>query len=311
MDSKKATTLSEQIALLRRRGMTIDDESKAKEVLLDIGYYRLGFYWFPYEKAHPQKGLRTHEFRKGARFDHVVKLYYFDFNLRNMLMKYLNRIEINFKTFLTYHVSTLYPDSPTWFADPAIVSREYIQEFDKIVYTDKFKKSYPAIKRHHQIHKNDRYAPAWKTIEYMTFGAVIHLFHALLDQSTRMAICRHFGIRQQKIFDSYMKVVLLIRNYCAHGNILYDLALPTSFTKGPASFKKRSDGQIENVMKEVDYQNLGGALRVILYMIGCVSKNRQQDMKEELRELFKREVDIRDILNQATGIKDIDDFLKG
>ncbi len=46
-------------------------------------------------------------------------------------------------------------------------------------------------------------------------------------------------------------------------------------------------------------------------MIGCVSKNRQQDMKEELRELFKREVDIRDILNQATGIKDIDDFLKG
>ena len=301
MSSKRATTLSEQIALLRQRGMTIDDECKAKEVLLDIGYYRLGFYWFPYEKVHPQKGLRTHEFREGARFDHVVKLYYLDFNLRNMLMKYLNRIEINFKTFLTYHVSTLYPDSPTWFADPAIISSEYIQEFDKIVYTEKFKKSHPVIKRHHQIHKNDRYAPAWKTIEYMTFGAVIHLFQALLDQSTRITICGHFGIRQQKIFDSYMKVLLDIRNHCAHGGVLYDLALPRPIKKGPAGKKN---------MEPADYQGLYGALRVVLYMIGNVSKNRQQDLKNELRELFEQNTDVREILTLTTGIRDIDTFLE-
>ena len=301
MSSKRATTLSEQIALLRQRGMTIDDERKAKEVLLDIGYYRLGFYWFPYEKVHPQKGLRTHEFREGARFDHVVKLYYFDFNLRNMLMKYLNRIEINFKTFLTYHVSTLHPDSPTRFADPAIISGEYIQEFDKIVYTEKFKKSHPVIKRHHQIHKNDRYAPAWKTIEYMTFGAVIHLFQALLDQSTRITICGHFGIRQQKIFDSYMKVLLDIRNHYAHGGVLYDLALPRPIKKGPAGKKD---------MEPADYQGLYGALRVVLYMIGNVSKNRQQDLKNELRELFEQNTDVREILTLTTGIRDIDTFLE-
>lgn len=301
MSSKRATTLSEQIALLRRRGMIIDDEAKAQEVLLDIGYYRLGFYWFPYEKVHPQKGLRTHEFREGARFDHVVKLYYFDFNLRNMLMKYLNRIEINFKTFLTYHVSTLHPDSPTWFADPAIISSEYIQEFDKIVYTEKFKKSHPVIKRHHQIHKNDRYAPAWKTIEYMTFGAVIHLFQALLDQSTRITICGHFGIRQQKIFDSYMKVLLDIRNHCAHGGVLYDLALPRPIKKGPPGEKN---------MEPADYQGLYGALRVVLYMIGNVSKNRQQELKNELRALFEQNTDVREILTLTTGIRDIDTFLE-
>lgn len=308
MSSKRATTLSEQIALLRRRGMIIDDEAKAQEVLLDIGYYRLGFYWFPYEKVHPQKGLRTHEFREGARFDHVVKLYYFDFNLRNMLMKYLNRIEINFKTFLTYHVSTLHPDSPTWFANPEIVSDKYIKGFKKKY--GSLREKYSIIQHHHEIHKEDKYAPAWKTIEYMTFGAVIHLFQELLDQSTRITICGHFGIRQQKIFDSYMKVLLDIRNHCAHGNTLYDLALPTSLKKGPASFKKWPDGQIKNVMKETDYQNLYGALRVILYMTRCVSENRKQDLKEELRGLFKQNTDIIDILYQATGINDIDDFLR-
>ena len=46
---KQATTIEEQIALLKNRGMFIGDEEKAKEILMDIGYYRLGFYWFPFD----------------------------------------------------------------------------------------------------------------------------------------------------------------------------------------------------------------------------------------------------------------------
>lgn len=33
---KKATTIDEQIAILRKRGMIISDKEKAKETLLDI-----------------------------------------------------------------------------------------------------------------------------------------------------------------------------------------------------------------------------------------------------------------------------------
>lgn len=42
--------------------MIIDNEDKAKEVLSDVGYYRLGFYWFPFESSYPCKVGRTHEF---------------------------------------------------------------------------------------------------------------------------------------------------------------------------------------------------------------------------------------------------------
>lgn len=94
--------------------------------------------------------------------------------LRNILTKYLNRIEINFRTFLTYHVSNKHQDSPTWFVDPAVVSMPYVQSFDREVYTSKFKLN-PAIKHHHKTHINDKYAPAWKTIELMTLGEVIYL----------------------------------------------------------------------------------------------------------------------------------------
>lgn len=120
---KRATTIDEQIAILRNRGLIIANEHKAKEHLLDIGYFRLGFYCFPFEKDYPQKVNRTHIYNEGTIFEDVVKLYYFDFDLRNLLMRYINRIEINFRTYLTYSVSNKYKDSPTWFADPAIMNK--------------------------------------------------------------------------------------------------------------------------------------------------------------------------------------------
>ena len=45
---KKAFTIEQQIEKLKSHGMVFDDEDKAKEILLDVGYYRLGFYSFPY-----------------------------------------------------------------------------------------------------------------------------------------------------------------------------------------------------------------------------------------------------------------------
>ena len=46
---KQAKSFDEQISILRRNGVVINDEIKAKEYLSDIGYYRLGFYTFPFE----------------------------------------------------------------------------------------------------------------------------------------------------------------------------------------------------------------------------------------------------------------------
>ena len=43
----KATTIEQQIALLQARGMALQ-EPQARQVLLDIGYYRLGFYAYPF-----------------------------------------------------------------------------------------------------------------------------------------------------------------------------------------------------------------------------------------------------------------------
>ncbi|MDE5642388.1 MAG: Abi family protein, partial [Muribaculaceae bacterium] len=80
--AKSATTIEQQLDLLKSRGLTISDIEKAKEILLDVGYYRLGFYLFPFEKSYPNLRNRTHEYIEGASFEDAVNLYYFDFDLR-------------------------------------------------------------------------------------------------------------------------------------------------------------------------------------------------------------------------------------
>ena len=73
--TKRATTISEQIELLKSRGMAIPDEHKAEEILMDIGFYRLGFYAFPFEKDFPCLENRSHKYKSGTSFTDVVDLY--------------------------------------------------------------------------------------------------------------------------------------------------------------------------------------------------------------------------------------------
>lgn len=42
---KQATTFANQISILESRGVIVNDHDKAEEILSDIGYYRLGFYF--------------------------------------------------------------------------------------------------------------------------------------------------------------------------------------------------------------------------------------------------------------------------
>ncbi len=41
---EKAYTIDQQITKLKSNGMTFDDEEKAKEILLDVGYFILSLF---------------------------------------------------------------------------------------------------------------------------------------------------------------------------------------------------------------------------------------------------------------------------
>lgn len=273
--TKPATTIDEQLDLLKTRGLAIQDEDKAREILLDIGYYRLGFYLFPFEKSYPQLRNRTHEYIDGATFEDAVKLYYFDFDLRLLLNRYLTRIEIAFRTALIYNLSNKYSPNSVWFISPSVVSRSYARDFENKVYTADFKRN-PIIQRHHQKNPNDRFAPSWKTLEFMTFGAVMKLYEQLKERDDKILIAQKLGIRQVVTFESYMHTIREVRNACAHGHLLYDLRLPRRINRGPAHITPQESG------------NIVGALRVIRYMMAQISTKRADDLGASVKSLYEK-----------------------
>ena len=265
-----ATTIDEQIQILKNRGMVFDcQEEKVKEQLLDIGYYRLGFYWFPFEVD------KSHNFKEGTRFSDCVQLYYFDTDLRHLLVKYTNRIEINFRTKVVFEASNYYKEKPTWFINSEIINSSYISGFLKVY--EKLKNDNKFIKKHHVKYHRHKVAPAWKTIEFLTFGSVFNLYKSMLNHDLKKKIALHYGLKKHYKLQNYLGVTLFIRNACAHGAVIYDIQTHKEIEKIPAI-------QFNND----DRHSLDSAIKVIHYLLTHISKNRADDFDVEFRELVDK-----------------------
>ena len=288
---KLATNVDEQIAKLESRGMTIGDKNKAKECLLDIGYFRLGFYWFPFEESYPRKVNRTHDFKDGTCFDYAIQLYYFDYDLRNILLKYINRIDINFRTKLIYHASNRYKQYPFWYQDDKYVNNAFLDS-DVMKKAMKNASKEDVIIQDMKAHKRN-VSPAWKAMEFFSFGAAISLYNNLKEGPLKCETSNLYGISSPNNFLSYIDTVRKLRNYCAHGKVLYDKNLPEAISNGPLGYLGNNKTQIF------------GAYRVLEYLLGQVSQKRVQDMTQEVKALFDKMPDdiVKQIILQNSGFQ--------
>lgn len=290
--AETATTIDQQLSLLESRGMAIGDKEKSREYLLDIGYYRLGFYWFPFEKTYPRKVKRDHKFKDGTALDYAIKLYYFDFDVRNLFLRYISRIEINLRTTIIYYVSNAYKDNPYWYVDSKVIDQNTINspEYQKAL-ADLAKE--PLIKLDRKQHGKRPYAPAWKALEFMSFGTIIKLYESIKNPHLQCDIAEVYGMSHPSQFSNYINTVRKLRNYCAHGKVLFDLHLDEAIGNGPL-------GNLGN-RKTM----LSGMYMVFRYFLEIISTNRVKEMEEELLRAFERipYPDVRKVIFDNTGFR--------
>jgi abortive infection bacteriophage resistance protein len=89
--TKPPLPLDEQIELLKKRGLFISDEKKAKEYLRQIGYFRLTGYFKYYQNT------KTNQFYDGVTFEQITNLYEFDEQLRILTLEAIAKIEVSLK----------------------------------------------------------------------------------------------------------------------------------------------------------------------------------------------------------------------
>lgn len=279
---KIATNIDEQLDLLEGRGMLLGDREKAKEYLLDIGYYRLGFYWHYFETD------AQHNFLANTKLETIRELYYFDFDLKYLLSKYIYRIEVHFRTQLVYLVSNKHMDTPTWFIDKKVVSEHIIKFIDKIYNgnDEAFKRNNKPIKKHHIKYINDKYAPAWKTLEFFTFGQINKLFKALKDDDLKSQIACSYGYSDLAAFQSHITAIVNIRNICSHNGILFDHNQPIGVRKIPNKQYR---------IKSRNQTNLNASICVIFSILSIISKNRANDLKTQLDKLIAENMAIPEL----------------
>jgi abortive infection bacteriophage resistance protein len=78
----------------------------------------------------------TDIFKDDIKISNIVDLYYLDANLKYILLKYINRIELNFRTKLIYFVSMKFKKDPIWFVNNSIMEQDFIDNFENI-YSEK------------------------------------------------------------------------------------------------------------------------------------------------------------------------------
>lgn len=267
----KALTIDEQIEKLINRGLKIEDKEKPKEILLDIGYYRLGFYWYYFQDNSP-----NHNFTCNINLEEIIKLYYLDFDIKHLLSRYIYRIEVHFRTQLIYIVSNHYPNNNIWYIDDSVVDKHILKEFNNIYYNLRNSRN-NTISKHHSKHKNSTYAPAWKTFEFLTFGQIFKFYKHLKDEELKKKIASIYGFRNCKMLENYFLSIINIRNICSHNGILYDYNQPKAIKTIPNKYYR---------IKGDNKSNLNASIKLILFILSKISRNRAEELEIKLKEIF-------------------------
>jgi len=275
---KGPTTVPEQIQLLKSRGLTIDDENLALQYLSHVSYYRLGEYWYSL-----QSDKENHLFKPQSVFSDVIFLYEFDRELRMLLFDVIERIEISLRTKLIYHLSHEY--DPWWFQNFDLFSDNLalvktLANIEEEISRSKEK----YIKDHFKKHKDDqRFPPAWKTLEQTSFGSLSKLYGNLKNTiKSKDLIAVELGAVNHTYLPSWLQSIAQIRNYCAHHSRLWNKNLPGS----PKLLSNPPHDWINEVPKQHEFPQLYIHLCLMKYLINII--HPINDFTNKLSELLKK-----------------------
>lgn len=208
--TKHPITLSEQIDLLKQRGLIIDDETETTAVLERISYFRLASYWRVMEEDKMQ-----HVFKPNSHFSIVLTLYQFDSELKALVFNSIQRIEIAVRTRIIQQFSMKY--GSFWFMDKQLFVSEDIFQRNLTSLRNLVERSIEDfVLEHFQRYDEPDMPPAWKSLEVATLGILSRIYSNFSDNALKKQVARSFTIPQHEFMRNWLENLTIIRNVCAH-----------------------------------------------------------------------------------------------
>ena len=219
MIDKQFKNLDEQIDILKHKGLIINNEKYAKQVLLRENYFFLNGYRHLFLKSEENK-----QFKQGTTFEELYSLFLFDRSFRNVLFKYLLVIENNLKSIISYQLSKKY----------GYREKDYLKDknFTQIPerqaqLNDLLKKMKRQIRVNGSQHSatlhyvsNYGYIPLWILVKVLSFGIVSEMY-SILKVEDQKEISKIYEVESETLL-VYLPILANYRNLCAHEDILYE-----------------------------------------------------------------------------------------
>ena len=208
--TKQPITLEEQIELLKRRGLIIDNEAEAIAVLERISYFRLASYWRPMEQD-----KLLHVFKPNSHFSNVLTLYRFDAELKSLVFNSIQCIEIAVRARMIQQFSMKY--GSFWFMDEQLFTSEDIFQKNLASLRNAVERSIEDfVVEHFQRYDEPDMPPVWKSLELATLGTLSRIYSNFSDNAVKKQVARSFTIPQHEFMRNWLENLTIVRNVCAH-----------------------------------------------------------------------------------------------
>ena len=205
-------SFEQQLELLTERGLIIEDKGQAAEYLSSVNYYRLSGYILSF---------KTRDlFHRGVTFDHIVAVYEFDRNLRNLLTGLLELIEISTRTGIAYFLGRIDREAHLHGKHFLIEGEHsnFLKNYFRI--TDEARRGHELFVEHHDA-KYGGILPIWAAVEIMSFGVLSRMFRALKNDIKKSLCSEFFGVNWVYM-QSWLHALAHLRNVSAHYGRIYD-----------------------------------------------------------------------------------------
>ena len=242
MADKDFKTIDEQLQILHSRGLSIDNDEIAKKFLLHNNYYRISGYSLT---------LRKNDiFSSKAKFQNIMDIYNFDHELRHILLKYLEIIEVTFKSIYAYEFTKVH--GATGYLDSSLFSDETkYREIIKKSENQKILRLYHEPYLKHFVNDLQQDIPLWAYVDLLTIADISFLY-AISEKQIKKDVALHFSLKMSKndiILGKFMHSMTIIRNLCAHGSRLYNRLFeqkPSLNKTEQSLLYKNKDGILDN-----------------------------------------------------------------
>ena len=225
---KEWISYSDQIEILKNRGLKISDISLATQFLSSCGYYRLSGYSFAMRKRETDvngKTLVLDEFQDCASFDNLIQLYSFDKELRSLALDGLEKVEIALRSEIAYLLGKL---SPTAYEDNQIFETSFVNHHLQN-WINKNNELIAKSKEDFIIHYQQKYPgfmPIWVACQVWDFGQLSWLISGVKDNLLRPLYSK-YGFSNGSLFAKNVRSLHYLRNICAHHSRLWNKQMKT------------------------------------------------------------------------------------